>query len=81
MVTDAMMKVLEGFYHRITRRIEVMTEKKDYGGEWGWASVDAALENMGVWTIRGYVRGWQAIIAENVAGRLIDKLCTGADQI
>ena len=33
-VTDAMMKVMELFHHRIARRIEVMTARKGDDREW-----------------------------------------------
>ena len=43
MFMDAMMKVLGGFYHRISRRIVVMTARRGAVGEWGWDLVEAAL--------------------------------------
>ena len=35
------------------------------------------MEVTGIWPIRGYVRRWQATIAEYVAGIPIYELCTG----
>ena len=34
MVTDAIMTVIDGFNHRIARRISGMTARKGYIGEW-----------------------------------------------
>ena len=59
-VTDSMMMVLEVFYHKIARRIAEMTVGKGDGGEWEWVSVDASLEDTGIFTIREYVRRQQA---------------------
>ena len=42
-VTDAMMMVLEGFHHRIARKVAGMTVRKGGDREWEWASVDAVL--------------------------------------
>ena len=54
-VIDEMVTVPEVFHNRISRRIEGMTERKGVGRERDWASVDAALETMGIWSIREYV--------------------------
>ena len=50
-LTDAMMKVLEGFCHSIARRIEGMTVRRGYGGELKWASVEEVLEAVGIWAM------------------------------
>ena len=42
------MAELQGFYHRIPRRIAVMTARKGSGGECEWSSVDTALEVTGI---------------------------------
>ena len=47
-----MMTVLEGFHHKITRRIVGRTAWRGDGGEWEWYLVDAALEVTGLWMIR-----------------------------
>ena len=53
---DAIITVLESFHHKISRHIVgIMTQRGD-GGELEWASVDAALEVTGIWSIREYVQ-------------------------
>ena len=42
-ITDAMMMILEGFYHRITRRVAGMTAHRGDGREWGWVLVEAVM--------------------------------------
>ena len=51
-----MMRLLEGLHHRIYRWIARKTSRKGDSQDWEWDSVDTALETMGLWTIRGYVR-------------------------
>ena len=46
-VVYTMMKILGGFYHRISGRISVMTAQTGDGREWEWVSVDVALEVTG----------------------------------
>ena len=71
MDTDAMMTVLQGFHHRIERRIAGMTPRKGGGGEWERELMDAALEVKCIWPIREYVRRGHETITEHVSGRLI----------
>ena len=35
-VTDAMLKVLEGLYHQVDQRITGMSSQKIREGGWGW---------------------------------------------
>ena len=44
LVMDAMMTMLEIFYHKIARRIAIMTARKGDSGELKWALVDTVLE-------------------------------------
>ena len=53
---DVTMTVLEGFQHRISRRIVGMTVRRGDGGEWEWVSVDTALEVTWIFPTREYVR-------------------------
>ena len=80
-VMDTMMTVIEGFHHRIARRIVGMTARKSNGGEWEWASVGAALETTGICPIRDYTRICQATISEYVVGRPIYKFFTSAEKM
>ena len=43
LVTGAMLKVLEGFYHRSDRRIMGMNGKRKVDGEWEYPTVVAAV--------------------------------------
>ena len=54
-VTDAIMIMLEGFYHRIDKQIAGMIERKIDGGEWEWTLVDLTLDTTGIWPLRGYM--------------------------
>ena len=45
-VTDTMMTVIEGFHHRIARRIGRTIVRKGGGGKWDWDLVDATLGTM-----------------------------------
>ena len=51
-VTVAMMMVLGGFHHSIAIQVAGMLARRGDGGEWEWASVDAALEVTRIWPIR-----------------------------
>ena len=55
-VTDTMMKLLEGFHHMISRRILGMTARRGAGGEWEWVPVEAALEAAELWPTRESMR-------------------------
>ena len=55
-VTYAIMKVIEAFYHSIARQVFRVKERKGDAGEWEWALVDAAFENTGIFPIRGYMK-------------------------
>ena len=75
-MTDAMIMVIEGFHHRISRSNTGRTERKGDFGEWEWALVGAELETMGIWMLREYTRRRQETNTEYVAGRPILELCT-----
>ena len=80
-VKESIMTVLYGFHHKVARRIMGMTARRGNSMEWEWASVDAALEVTGIWTIREYVRMRKAKITEYVAGRKFYELCTGTEKM
>ena len=80
-VTDAMITVLEGFHHRMARRIEGMTSRRGERVEQEWDSVDAALEATGIWSMREYMWRHQTTIAEYVTGRPTYEICTGVERM
>ena len=80
-VTGAMMMVLEGFHHRIARRIAGMTVSKGDVVELECSLVDTTLEITGIWPIREYLRRRQETIAEYVSGRPIYILFTGLEMM
>ena len=48
LVMDAMLKVLEGFYHRLFWRIVGMTSRQVGEGGWEWSSAEVDLEMEGL---------------------------------
>ena len=80
-VTGAMMMVLEGFHHRIARRIAGMTVSKGDVVELECSLVDTTLEITWIWPIREYLRRRQETIAEYVSGRPIYILFTGLEMM
>ena len=81
MITNTMMKVLEGFHHRVDRWIVEMMARRGDVGEWEWDLVEAALEAAWIWTMRDYVRRWKASTEEYVTDQPIYELCTGAERM
>ena len=51
-MTDAMITVLEGLHHRVSRRLAVLMEGQLNGGEWEWSQVVTALEVTSLWPMR-----------------------------
>ena len=80
-VTEEMLKVLEGFHHRAVRRITGTTAKRGSVGEWENTSVVEAMEAAGLHPIEVYIRRRKATIEERVACRPIYELCTKAQQM
>ena len=66
-VTWEMLKVLEGFHHRASRRITGMTAKRGAGVEWDYPLVVEAMEDVGIKLIGVYIRRRKATVAERVA--------------
>ena len=79
-VTEAMLKVLEGFHHRAARRIAGMTDHHVEDGEWGYLPVVDVMEAVGLWTIREYIQRWQSTIAAQGARHKIYEMCTGEER-
>ena len=55
-VIDSMMTVMEGFHHRVARRIVVMTLRRSKDVEWEWPPVATALEVTELWPMWEYSR-------------------------
>ena len=77
-VTDSMVKVLEGFHHRVARRITGRMARRLPSGEWHYPSFKKALRKAGLWSMREYIRRRQARVAEYIATRPIYDLCMDA---
>ena len=76
-ITDATMKVFEGFHHIFAR---IITEKTDLsvGGEvWEYPPAEEAIYLTGMCPIQLYVRRQQAIIVDYITTCLIFELCNG----
>ena len=78
-VTGATLKIMEGFHHRVSRRIAGMTEKCVTDGTWEYTPVVADLEAAGLYPIQEYIWRQYATIAEKVAYNPIYELCTRAE--
>ncbi len=74
-VKEGMLKVLEGFHHRVARRITGRTARRLPNGEWRYPCVKKALRKAGLWSMREYIRRRQARMVEYLATRPIYDLC------
>ena len=79
-VMGAMLKVLEGLHHRLTRHITGMMETRGAVGVSEYPSVMVSLEAAGLNHIMEYIRRLQAAITEKVACRPNYELCVEAEQ-
>ena len=80
-VTDAMLKVLEGLHHQLTLNIAGMSACHVGEGGWDWSSVAEALEVADLWPLNEYIQRRQANIAEYITNHPIYELCMGVDQM
>ena len=76
----AMLKVLEGLHHWVTRHITGMTETRGAVGDCDYPPVLVALEAAVLNHILKYIRRLQTTIAENVACCPNYELCVEAEQ-
>ena len=74
-VTEAMLKVLEGFNHRAARHITGMTSICGANAEWEYPPVVAAMESALLHPVMKYIRSRHATIVEKVACRPVYELC------
>ena len=79
-MTGEMLKLLEGFHLRMSRRTTGMTAKCVTDREWEYTPVVAALEAADLNPIKEYIRRRQVTIAAQVECRPIYELCTKVEQ-
>ena len=79
-VTEAMLKVLEGFNHRAARHITGMTSICGANAEWEYPPVVAAMESLVPHPIMDYIRRRQATIKKKVACQPIYKIFVDAER-
>jgi exonuclease III len=79
-ITPPMLKILEGFHHRIARRI---TNKMPHlqHGTWVYPPLQEALTEAGLFPIATYISRRQSTIAQYLAGRPIHQLCLQAHPV
>ena len=75
-VADAIMTVMEGFHHRVDRRIAGMTVRRGNDSDWELPPVATDLEVTVLWPMQENVRRRQDKIAEYIMGHSIFELCT-----
>jgi hypothetical protein len=75
-ITSQVLRVLEGFHHRVARRL---SGKRPYylsrGNQWVYPPIGEALEAAGLYPIEHYISVRQNTLADNVATRPILELC------
>ena len=77
--TKAMCTALEGFHHRVARRITGKVAWK-VGDDWIWPSLVGILPEAGLFSIRECVHRRQATMVDYVATRPIHDLCRAAQR-
>ena len=68
-VKIAVLKVMEGFQHRASRRIAGMTDRRAEDGEWDYSLVADEMEAALLWMINKYIQILQSTISAQVACR------------
>ena len=80
-VAPAVLKVLEGFHHRVARKLSGMQPpyhpRED---RWEYPSIEEALEVAGMYTMEHYLNVRRNTLVENIATRPILELCRGAER-
>ena len=66
-VMGEMLKVQDGFNHRIAKRIVGMMAQRTMGGEWEWPPVNESMETTGIWPIKEYIQRGKETVAAQVA--------------
>ena len=66
-VMGSMLKVQEGFHHRVARRVASNTAWHTVDGDWEWPPLADSLEIVGIRTIKEYIQRRQATITAHIA--------------
>ena len=74
-LTNPMIKVLEGFHHKVARRISGKMPTLLPSGEWHYPPLAEALEEAGLFPLRTYVQRRQDTITRQIVTRPIYQLC------
>jgi hypothetical protein len=74
-LTTPMIKALEGFHHRVARRITRMTPVRHGNGQWNYPPIQDALDAAGLYPIREYIRRRVLTIRQFIETRPIYQLC------
>ena len=61
-VTDVILKVLEGFHHQVAWRIAGMPDQRVREGGWEWSLMVEALKAAGMWKMKDYICRCQVTI-------------------
>ena len=69
-VTGVMLKLLNIFHNRASRKIAGNTAQCTTGREWEWPPVGNTLETAGVFTIKEFIRRRQATIESGEPNRM-----------
>lgn len=78
--TPAMLRVLEGFHHRVARRISGKTARR-VNGRWVYPPIREALELAGLLPIDQYILVRQRTLVEKIATRPIYQLCREVERL
>lgn len=78
-VTPQMLKMLDGFHHRIARRITNKMPTRLGNDTWHYPPIQEALDDAGLYTITEYIQRRQNTIAQYIANRPIHQLCVATN--
>lgn len=82
-INPSMLRVLEGFHHRVARRLTGRTARYVHqgGGQWEYPPMDETLEAAGMSPMTVYLSRRQNKLADYVATRPVFDLCVGGDRL
>ena len=79
-ITSPILKALDGFHHRIARRLANQRPRRRKG-KWVYPPIQGALQATGLLTVAEYIRRRQATIRKYVVDRPIYSLCAESDRM